>query len=671
MRIFTALLKGRGRRAPYGKIVRRAVTTFGLSIAVLVAPVLGTVPVHAAPTVTTYPLPGSSSFPYRITKGPDGALWFTEQQGRKIGTITSAGAITEYPVPNNYQPLDITAGPDGNLWFTGQGSPFLYRITTSGTITSFSALSAPYAVAAGSDGALWFTTQAFGSNAWEIGRMTTAGAVTLYPIAGNLSSFLSITAGPDGAVWFSEQGNDPGDNAIGRMTTAGVYSRYTTPTASSFPMGITTGPDGAIWFTETNAANIGRIDTAGNITEYPIPSGEHPASGIATGPDGALWYSGGGSYGIGRITTTGSVTQYPLTPATGATAGVTGGFDGAVWYTVGTAGSSAIGRITTPAPVALQSINAGGTASGSFAADTGFSGGSTYTSSAAVDTSETSTPAPQAVYQSVRYGNFSYGFSGLTPGAAYTLRLHFNELYWGAGSNSGGIGSRVFNVAVNGQGALSNYDIYQQAGGANKAITEQVPATADASGNIAIQFTTVTDNAMVNGIELFDGTLPPQPPRPPQPAFSTINAGGNVSGSFAADTEFSGGSTYASSTAVDTSAVTNPAPQAVYQSVRYGNFTYTVPQLTAGANYRVRLHFNELYWGAGSNGGGAGSRVFNVTVNGSPVLSNYDIYAAAGGANKAIVQEFVVPADAQGNIAIQFTTVVDNAMVNGIEVNPA
>src|ERR1700737_3883457 len=40
-------------------------------------------------------------------------------------------------------------------------------------------------------------------------------------------------------------------------------------------------------------------------------------------------------------------------------------------------------------------------------------------------------PAPLAVYQSERYGTFSYIISGLTAGAAYTVNLHFTE-DWGA-----------------------------------------------------------------------------------------------------------------------------------------------------------------------------------------------------------------------------------------------
>jgi len=49
---------------------------------------------------------------------------------------------------------------------------------------------------------------------------------------------------------------------------------------------------------------------------------------------------------------------------------------------------------------------------------------------------------------------------------------------------------------------LTNFDIFQDAGGANKADVKQFTATADSSGHITLVFTTVRDNAMVNGIEI-------------------------------------------------------------------------------------------------------------------------------------------------------------------------
>jgi hypothetical protein len=50
--------------------------------------------------------------PSGITVGPDGALFFTENAGNKIGRITTAGVITEFPIPTeNSQPNGITTGP--------------------------------------------------------------------------------------------------------------------------------------------------------------------------------------------------------------------------------------------------------------------------------------------------------------------------------------------------------------------------------------------------------------------------------------------------------------------------------------------------------------------------------------------------------------------------------
>ena len=143
--------------------------------------------------------------------------------------------------------------------------------------------------------------------------------------------------------------------------------------------------------------------------------------------------------------------------------------------------------------------------------------------------------------------------------------------------------------------------------------------------------------------------------------FNAINSGGKAAGTFAADQNFSGGNTYTTTSAITTTGVTNPASQAVYQSERYGNFTYTIANLAAGASYTVRLHFAEIWWSS------AGQRVFNVSINGTQVLSKFDIYAAAGGKFIAIVQEFAATA-ANGQIVISYTTVKDNAKSSGIEI---
>src|ERR1039457_4693327 len=131
--------------------------------------------------VTEYALPTSNSEPSGITVGPDGALWFTESGMSKIGRITTAGDITEYPRPSTGGAGGITAGPDGALWFTEYLGDKIGRITTAGYITEYpvpTAFAWPAGIAAGPDGALWFAE----SNKSKIGRITTAGDITEYAV---------------------------------------------------------------------------------------------------------------------------------------------------------------------------------------------------------------------------------------------------------------------------------------------------------------------------------------------------------------------------------------------------------------------------------------------------------------------------------------------------------
>jgi hypothetical protein len=140
-----------------------------------------------------------------------------------------------------------------------------------------------------------------------------------------------------------------------------------------------------------------------------------------------------------------------------------------------------------------------------------------------------------------------------------------------------------------------------------------------------------------------------------------INAGGPAVAPFVADMDFSGGSTINHANTIDLTGVTNPAPMAVYQTARTGNFTYTIPA-AAGSSHNVRLHFAETYFSS------AGSRVFNVSINGTQVLSRFDIYATAGAKNKAVIEQFTEKANSAGQYVIQFTSVVNNSLVSGIQV---
>ncbi len=59
---------------------------------------------------------------------------------------------------------------------------------------------------------------------------------------------------------------------------------------------------------------------------------------------------------------------------------------------------------------------------------------------------------------------------------------------------------------------------------------------------------------------------------------------------------------------------------------------------------------------------------FNVAINGTSVLSNFDIYAHVGG-NAALVEQFTAAANSSGQIVVAFTAgSADNPSIAGIEI---
>jgi hypothetical protein len=141
-----------------------------------------------------------------------------------------------------------------------------------------------------------------------------------------------------------------------------------------------------------------------------------------------------------------------------------------------------------------------------------------------------------------------------------------------------------------------------------------------------------------------------------------INCGGPAVAPFVADAGFAGGGTIDHANTIDLSGATNPAPIVVYQSARTGNFTYTVSGFNPTSSHTIRLHFAETYFKT------TGSRTFNVSINGTRVLTNFDIVAAAGAINKAVIEQFTEPASSTGDYVVTFSSVINNSLLSGIEI---
>jgi hypothetical protein len=108
----------------------------------------------------------------------------------------------------------------------------------------------------------------------------------------------------------------------------------------------------------------------------------------------------------------------------------------------------------------------------------------------------------------------------------------------------------------------------------------------------------------------------------------------------------------------------------IYRSSRQGDFSYNIP-LKPGT-YELRLHFAEtLYGPENSGGGGEGSRTMTVSVNGQPLLRDFDVLADAGGERTAEVKVFPdISPGSDGQLHLSFSGRNGSAMLSAIEILP-
>lgn len=131
------------------------------------------------------------------------------------------------------------------------------------------------------------------------------------------------------------------------------------------------------------------------------------------------------------------------------------------------------------------------------------------------------------------------------------------------------------------------------------------------------------------------------------------------------DAFFSGGT----SVAVPNQTVLRTRDALLFRHMRTGEFSYRIP-LRPGF-YELRLYFFDPSYSPGvALDGGENTRVFNVALNGAPLLSNFDIIADAG-PNTADVRVFkdVQPAS-DGYLHLNFMGNQGAPLLNGIEIEP-
>jgi hypothetical protein len=265
-----------------------------------------------------------------------------------------------------------------------------------------------------------------------------------------------------------------------------------------------------------------------------------------------------------------------------------------------------------------------------------------------------------AFYRTSRQGDFHYDLP-LRPGV-YELRLHFAETEFGPElTGTGAEGDRIMTVRENGRTLLSGFDVAADAGASRTADVKVFPDISPAKdGQVHLEFAGEDGKqAAVSAIEIVPGQKGRM--RPVRILARQTPYYSNDSLWWSPDAYFEGGqlATYATP-------VSGTDDQELYDSERWGNFSYAIP--VAPGRYTVTLHFAARHgeWPSASRA----EHVFDVYCNGKVLLKDFNLAKEARQSDIVVRRENGMEPNAQGKLMLTFAPVQGYASVTGIEVAP-
>ena len=348
---------------------RRARSAPGALLAAAAAALLvsiGAAPARAGVSVQIHPIPTADSGLDHIVAGPDGALYATEGNAFQIARVTTAGQISQFPVPESQASADVgnsQEGPDeivssgGALWFVSDVQGRVFRMTTAGSLAEADdgvdpetgdEFDAQDGLAPSDAGGVW--TQPRDEN--ELRLYGPDGAQTNFPRGASNHALHPMTLGPDGTMWYGFQNPDgqylDNSNDAGAQVNLPINNLDFTYEVSSLAFSST----GRLWFTEEQPGDAPFPASGGAIGSLaPGSSSPRAASteglgkdlvphSLVAGPGGVMYFAT--TTGLGEISPAGTVTLASIAPYHPTDLAI--GSDGNLWFIDQSA--NAVGRVT-------------------------------------------------------------------------------------------------------------------------------------------------------------------------------------------------------------------------------------------------------------------------------------------------------------------------------------
>jgi hypothetical protein len=296
----------------------------------------------APSVVADYALPlGPGNVPLQpasIASGTDGNLYLGVYGTSccalaGIVKMTTGGQTTYYQngvAPSTNLPAarfnGLAWGSDGNLWYASSSS--IGKMTTAGVATDFPLSGGSmcsgakgWRIVPAADGGLWATVSC--TSGTQLVHVTTGGTLTPYDVPG-LEYVNGLTIGQDGNVYLGGENSGTGNPAVAQAVVSGSTIASTSladvPGAGSGNSitGVMAAPNGDLWLTNDacTTSTVSRLHVATPFASsvaasYTTPNAcEDGAYGVALA-DGSIWYANGNFPSVTHVVPG----AYPAAPA--------------------------------------------------------------------------------------------------------------------------------------------------------------------------------------------------------------------------------------------------------------------------------------------------------------------------------------------------------------------
>ncbi|EPR65759.1 TonB-dependent receptor [Cyclobacterium qasimii M12-11B] len=288
--------------------------------------------------------------------------------------------------------------------------------------------------------------------------------------------------------------------------------------------------------------------------------------------------------------------------------------------------------------------------------------GSEFITSSNSNTSTNTNASNEKIFQSERYSS-ELNFNVPLENGTYTVKTYHNELYYGKGGSVAREGRRVFDILLEDQLVMDNFDIFTHNNNQQAVLTFEGVEVKD--GVLNLDLIASANNASISGFSITQ-EINEVPQIPGSEHLYFLNAGGKSDATLNGITYLAENSTEKYYNDGTNSYENNKiAVDALFQSERSEkNLKYTIP--VPNGTYTVFTMHHELWYGHAGSAAAAGKRVYDISLQGEVLKSKFDLYVENKNAPTLLSFENIEVTN--GVLTLELNAIVNNASISGIAI---